>query len=350
MAVESTSGGHNRAFSLAEERVLADTVRASVPAMTHSHIQAAALLQRTQLDVAAHLPHVHTRSRLPVFRASDGFVSAFKRRQRLSSHRTALLPMKEHKQAARDLDQEAFDYVTEVRSAVLQYGERLVLNMDETPVQLCDAPTTAVVATGSKQAARIQTDFLQKNTLTTFPCVSAAGDRLRMAAILKGKTSRSLLKIRNGASDAVKQVRLYTSPQGWMTEQVMLAWMQDVVLSYTNAQPAALLLDQYAAHMTPAVRALAEHLQLQLIFVPAGLTATLQPLDVGINGALQQARRKVWRAKKQTIEGYFAPPAAGSGDTWQAAVEVRADRICRHQPAVRAQELCAGAPHRLNST
>jgi hypothetical protein len=197
----------------------------------------------------------------------------------------------------------------------------MVLNMDETPVQLCDAPTTAVVSTGSKEAARIQTDFLQKNTLTTFPCVSAAGDRLRLCAVLKGKTRRALRKVREGASDAVQTVRLYTSAQGWMTEQVMLAWMQDVVFSYTHAAPAALILDQYAAHMTPAVRELADHLHIQLIFVPAGLTAQLQPLDVGINGALVQARKKVWRNKKQMIEGYFAPSTAGSSDTWQAAVE-----------------------------
>ena len=238
-----------------------------------------------------------------------------------SSHRTSLQPVKESKRAQRDLDQESFDYVTEVRDAVLRYGERMVLNMDETPVQLCDAPTTAVVSTGSKEAARIQTDFLQKNTLTTFPCVSAAGDRLRLCAVLKGKTRRALRKVREGASDAVQTVRLYTSAQGWMTEQVMLAWMQDVVFSYTHAAPAALILDQYAAHMTPAVRELADHLHIQLIFVPAGLTAQLQPLDVGINGALVQARKKVWRNKKQMIEGYFAPSAAGSSDTWQAAVE-----------------------------
>ena len=101
----------------------------------------------------------------------------------------------------------------------------------------------------------------------------------------------------------------------------MLDWMQEVLLSYTHAQPAALIVDQYAAHMTPRVRELADHLHLQLIFVPAGLTATLQPLDIGVNGAMQQARKKVWRGKKQSSEGYFAPAAEGSSDTWQAAVE-----------------------------
>lgn len=52
----------------------------------------------------------------------------------------------------------------------------------------------------------------------------------------------------------------------------------DVLLPYTHCLPAALIVDCYAAHFTPAVLSAAASMQLQLIQVPAGCTADLQPL------------------------------------------------------------------------
>jgi len=46
-----------------------------------------------------------------------------------------------------------------------------MLNMDETPVLMCDAPVTAVVATDSKQAARISTTANHRLSITTFICI-----------------------------------------------------------------------------------------------------------------------------------------------------------------------------------
>ena len=85
------------------------------------------------------------------------------------------------------------------------------------------------------------------------------------------------------------------------------------MLTYTEAKPAALILDRYGSHFTPAVLELAELLRIQIILVPAGQTATLQPLDVGINGPMLKLRQKIWRDKKQ-----YNPAAS---DSWQAAVE-----------------------------
>lgn len=104
----------------------------------------------------------NTRGRPLRFKASDGFVTSLKRRQRLSSHRTALHPVSRRALADRDVDAESFEYVTAVRDAVMRLGERMVHNMDETPAQLADIPTTAVVPTGSGEAAEIETDFMHK--------------------------------------------------------------------------------------------------------------------------------------------------------------------------------------------
>jgi hypothetical protein len=269
-------------------------VRAAKPNMTHPQIQEEALRFKRDVDVAtgAHA----TRSR-PLFRASDHFVSGFKRRQRLSSHRTAVV----HESRAdpnRDLELEKLAFVVEVRDAIERCGAAMVLNMDETSVQLLDAPVTAVVATASKQAAKISTPVNVGTKITTFPTVTASGERLPLCAVLKGKTPRCLKKIQEGASSDVRKVQLYYSEKGWINEEIMQRYLHDVLLPYTNSLPAALILDSYPAHFTPAVRDAAAAMNLQLIQVPGGCTSVLQPLDVSFNGPLLMKRKQLWAAKK----------------------------------------------------
>lgn len=84
------------------------------------------------------------------------------------------------------------------------------------------------------------------------------------------------------------------------------------VQPFTHSEPAALLLDSFAAHFTAAVKAKAEQLKIQLIKVPASTTAELQPLDVGFNGPFNMKRREIWMKQK------IAAPHAD--DTRQRAI------------------------------
>ena len=56
-----------------------------------------------------------------------------------------------------------------------------------------------------------------------------------------------------------------------------------------------LILDQFSAHMTPDVLNEAEKLNIELVYVPAGMTGDLQPLDVGINSVLKAKQSKMYR-------------------------------------------------------
>jgi hypothetical protein len=177
-------------------------------------------------------------------------------------------------------------------------GPAFVLNMDETPVSMVDAPVTAVVATGSAIAGKIHTTGNPRLNVTTFSCISAAEHKLPLGAILKGKTVRCLKKIRDGASDELKRVRLYPSEKSWMNESIMLQWLRDVVQPYTRTSSAALIFDSYAAHFTPAVQAAAMCMNLNLIQVPGGCTSELQPLDAGFNGPMLKKRKQIWALHK----------------------------------------------------
>jgi hypothetical protein len=293
-AVADRRGGHNRTFTPEHEQLLGDIVRAAQPSMAHEQIQAEALRFKRDVDVAT---GSHITRCTPLFKASDHFVTRFKRRQRLSSHRTAVV----HESKAelqRDMELEKIAFVVEVRDAIERCGAAMVFNMDETPVSLLDVPVTAVVATGSKQAAKVATSAKVPTHFTTFPTISAAGDKLPLCAILRGKTPRCLKKVQEGASADVKKVHLYYSERGWMNEGVMVLYFRDILLPYTHCRPAALIVDCFQAHWTPAIRDAAAAMNLQLIQVPGGCTAELQPLDVSFNGPLLMKRKQIWAANK----------------------------------------------------
>jgi len=148
-----------------------------------------------------------------------------------------------------------------------------------------------VVATGSKQAAKVATSAKVPTHFTTFPTISAAGDKLPLCAVLRGKTPRCLKKVQEGASADVKKVHLYYSGRGWMNEGVMVLYFRDILLPYTHCRPAALIVDCFQAHWTPAIRDTAAAMTLQLIQVPGGCTAELQPLDASFNGPLLMKRK-----------------------------------------------------------
>jgi len=309
-ASRSHRGGHNRTFTREQEGLLKDTVLAAAPAMGHQQIKEAALQLARDVRVAGHARELrHHRA----FTASDGSVSALKQRNQLSSHRCATLPISERELSRRDVETECFHFCLLVRGAIEEYGAARVLNMDETPTSVVDMPVTAVVRTGSKQPARIKTEFLNKYNVTTFPCIAANGTKLPLCAVIKGKTERCLKKIKDGASLATRRVRLYTSVKGWMTTAIMQKWLEEVVAEYTHEEPSALLLDRYPCHWAPEVVALAASLNIRLIQVPGGCTSTLQPLDVSFNGPMLKARQRIWR------ETRLRRP--WQADTYQAAVE-----------------------------
>lgn len=180
------------------------------------------------------------------------------------------------------------------------------------PVQVVEQPSMALSAVGSKSFAYVYTSFRYRNYLTIFPCISAAGDKLPLSALIQGKTYRVFKKIREGGQNPPNLVKLYHTESGKMNEEVMLAWLQGPVLTYTEGRPAALLLDKYSSHWTWRVQELAARLHIELILVPPGMTSVCQPLDVAFNGPMKTIRMKLWKEKR-----YQNPKFP---DTWQSAV------------------------------
>ena len=56
-----------------------------------------------------------------------------------------------------------------------------------------------------------------------------------------------------------------------------------------------LLLDCYTVHKTDEIRDLAHALDIELIYIPPGLTDEYQPLDRAVFGVMKQHFRYLWR-------------------------------------------------------
>ena len=61
----------------------------------------------------------------------------------------------------------------------------------------------------------------------------------------------------------------------------------DQIASITNKEKSLLLMDQYGSHMTHKVKNHAKNKNINIIYVPVGMTDKYQPLDIQINGILK---------------------------------------------------------------
>jgi DDE superfamily endonuclease len=317
-ACENHSGGHNRAFTPDQASLLREQVLAC-PTASRSTVHDYALEMKNAIVAEGGALHAHMpllRAHRAPFAASPSFLTRWMRAQRVSVRRTKKVHERKHAEAEpRDLDRESEEFLVKVNCAIVNFGASRVMNMDETPAQLVEAPRTALRPTGSKECAKITTQANERLNITTFPTITASGHKLPICAIIRGKTPRTLEKITAGASEAVKKVKLYYSETGWTNTGIMVRWLNEIIKPYLAGRPGAMILDDYAAHWTTEVCTAAEAMQLMLIPVPnfKGATALLQPLDVQYNGLLKAKRMMFW-----TIARVRDPDAK---DSDQAAIE-----------------------------
>jgi hypothetical protein len=175
------------------------------------------------------------------------------------------------------------------------YPKDKIYNCDETSWQINMYPSRVLADIGAEAVTvyRVSSD---KERLTAMATITADGSKLDMWIIAKGVTPKSLKKLGNHSN-----VQLAYTENGWTTEEFMktyLMWLHQ----QANELPCCLILDVYASHITPLVKSTAIELDIELLFVPPGCTAILQPLDYRIFGELK-ARARCEHLRYQTIEG-----------------------------------------------
>lgn len=123
--------------------------------------------------------------------------------------------------------------------------------------------------------------------------VCADGSKPPLLFVTSGKTMRCTYKL--GVNEP--HVCSYTE-SGWMRAGVMETFFDSIIYPITGGDNCMLLLDSYKAHIKPEVYAAAERYNIELVVVPACMTSSLSPLDVGVNGPLKSMYSKMWRHER----------------------------------------------------
>jgi hypothetical protein len=141
---------------------------------------------------------------------------------------------------------------------------------------------------------KLHHDGNEKLNVTAVCAATAAGDKLPVWVIAKGKTRRC-----EAGLDA-QGVEVTHTMSGWTTETSFadwLLWLREEL--YQDDDPIYVVLDLYSVHRSEATKRLAARLNIELLFIPPGQTGELQPLDRTIFGAMKQIGRGLYRRRME---------------------------------------------------
>jgi hypothetical protein len=239
----------------------------------------------------------------PEYEPSIGFLSRLKKRLGLGSRMTAVIKKKKEKTPV-DEDDECdalAAYYENVVRAIDRYGASGVWNYDEKPLSTAPRKVSTMQRTGQK-ARPMTAASGDPDRVYTAACAAAAnGNKAPLMIIKKGVMMASASS--QLVAEAVEPYDNYMhlTASGWVTGNSMEHWIRHV-FAVNVALPCALTMDGYGAHWTPEVRAAADALKIELIDMPANRTNEIQPLDVGVFGALQAMADRDWSVEDSVIE------------------------------------------------
>ena len=152
--------------------------------------------------------------------------------------------------------------------------------MDKTPVYFNMVPGKTIDVKG-KKTIKVRTTGSEKRHITVVLACAASGEFLPPMIIFKGKTDRTIKKLRIPDGFVVA-----TQSKAWMDEDLMVRWIKEVWFPYITSKggrESILCLDSFRAHLTDSVVAEFRKYHSHKAVIPGGCTSVFQPLDVSLN-------------------------------------------------------------------
>lgn len=223
---------------------------------------------------------------------SEGWIRDFKTRWRLSSRIASF------SRIASPIDEKLVQRFLGISQFLYQKTpHQFFFNMDETFWRTINGRLSVMAIKGCDNR-KVTTNVTEKDGFTAVFIVSANGFFLKPIIIVKGKTDRCLAKITAETIDEEAITKKYTV-SGWISVEIMIHILQEIY-AITDGFPSVLILDRFPTHTVDIVQIIAFTLNIHLVYIPAGKTSILQPLDVGINGPIKTVGRMI--AKQSLIE------------------------------------------------
>lgn len=166
-----------------------------------------------------------------------------------------------------------------------------VFNMDQTAVYYENPTSKTLEIIGTREVCA-RTHGGEKKRVTLFSLLNAEGELFSQMVVFKGSPDGRIQK-------EVEEYDNYFSyhtvqKNSWTDGLVLIDWIHKIwlPLAQTIQGPKLLLLDSYPLHKD--FKESFSEFDTEVLFIPSGLTWTLQPLDAGFHKLLKDQLRKIW--------------------------------------------------------
>jgi len=221
-----------------------------------------------------------------------------------------------------EVRQEATEYMEVMRRIVVgpHRDMRYIINMDQTPVYFAMNAKRTIDVVGVK-TVHVRTSPHDTKRATVAVSITGAGSVLPSMVIFKGKPDGRIA--RNEFSDYPRNHQYRCQDNAWMDEEVMVAWVNDVLKPYVANAPdhviPLLILDSYRCHMMASVVTRIQDLGVEVRHIPGGCTPLCQPVDVGFNKPFKDRVRRQWLSwmiREGVVHGTTSPPSRRDVAGW----------------------------------
>lgn len=122
------------------------------------------------------------------------------------------------------------------------------------------------------------------------------------------KSSRFLNKTSRGHTNSKHYQRMLIFQYLLTNDDVMVFYLRKI--RELVGEPCALILDQYAAHVSETTKRTAEECNIRLVYIPVSGTDVYQPLDLRVFGALKSTACSMIYDKIFETDGSLTKPQA----------------------------------------
>ena len=207
----------------------------------------------------------------------------------------------------------------------------IVINIDETPINLgmqlpqgIHFPKTKAKHVQREPIARCMT---RQESRTTFTWVAMLCNKSWLQPLLPQVLIVNQHTVARGDMDRLRNnlpsnVHLWREKTAWVTRETfvrVIALLGEVLRVWCPDRPAVLLMDTCPVHCVAEVLSASLRNRLRLVFIPAGCTSLLQPLDTHVLAAVKRAIRK------SLVVILLRSPSPGKGKVFEWVLEALVD-------------------------
>lgn len=174
-------------------------------------------------------------------------------------------------------------------------GPAQVVNMDQTMCRFDMTPSRTNDVTG-KRSIRITSTKAKKKGYTVALAARGSGEKFPALIVFKERGGQLGPRVRKSLVEH-SNVRVSASTNGWMTAPVYHWWLRNVYQPEFETTGGRLLLvvDNFKPHLSKeSQNIVVNECNSDVVFVPAGCTPLVQPMDVSINRPFKVRMREMW--------------------------------------------------------